>query len=343
MEITPPSITVQFGAAPIRLSFVATPSQGTFTWTSSNPAVASVDANGILSFRGVGQATVTLTAENGCAASITVTVSALPVDPPDLPIPPGPSESPSPSVTPSDEPSPSVSPSDEPTPSGDPDPTPSDAPTRSGRWPRETPSDESPWDAVSWEYAFRPKDKMTRGDLVLLLDRFAASEDGWSATQELAYVDVQGREKYFDALRRLTAIGVVEGLPSRDFAGERLATRAEFAAMLCRMMELDIEDTRAMAHAFADSGEDSTWAYAYIDALAKTGAIRGVGGGNFAPNRIITREESAAIVSRLLVSRLLVPKTEPNPGETIVPRDMVPENWSYPSVLQTINTIVFPD
>lgn len=194
------------------------------------------------------------------------------------------------------------------------------------------------WALLDGDYAFRPKLGMTRGELVTLLDLFLNPSDQWQATQELAYIDVTGREKYYDALKRLTGAGVITGIPGSTFAGDQLATRAEFATMVSRMLKLDIVDTQGMTHAFADADETSTWAYAYIDALAKAGVIRGVGGGDFAPNRVITREETAAIIARLLTTKLDLERTD-----LLRPSDMTPENWSYPAVLRAINTVAFPD
>ncbi len=194
------------------------------------------------------------------------------------------------------------------------------------------------WAELDEDYAFRPHETMTRGQVVQLLDLFLNPEHDLSGGKEIAYVDVTGREKYYGALCRLTKVGAVVGVPGTAFAGERLATRAEFVTILARMLELNVSDTVGMAHAFADSGEDATWAYAYIDAMAKAGIIRGTGGDCFAPNRPITREEAAAIMARLVVSRM----DAADQTKLRTPSDMTPENWSYPSVLRAVNSVVAP-
>ena len=176
---------------------------------------------------------------------------------------------------------------------------------------------------------------MTRSEVVELLDLMLNPDLDLTDAREIAYVDVTGKERYFGALTRLTHVGVVEGVPGSAFAGERLTTRAEFVTMLARMLQLNTPDTEGQTHAFADSGEDDTWAYAYIDAMAKAGVILGTGGGNFAPGRPITREEAAAIIARLLVTQL-----DPEADGLRVPSDMTPENWSYPAVLRAVNSVV---
>ena len=56
----------------------------TVTWTSSNPSVATVDANGNVTAVGAGEATITVTTEDGsCTANCTVTVRE---DVPDRPV-----------------------------------------------------------------------------------------------------------------------------------------------------------------------------------------------------------------------------------------------------------------
>lgn len=292
IRITPPALYARLGDAPYQLGTVtdpAKPSNRRYQWSSSNPSVATVDENGLVTFRGEGEATITVSTDNGRSASILVVVSSV------LPIPTR------------------------------------EHPIFNYRYP-------GPWEELDENGAFHPHDPMTRAQLVELLDIFLNPDAQWTATAELAYVDVTGREKYYEALSRLTAAGVVEGVPGQAFAGEQLVTRAEFATMLCRMLQLETPDTVGQIHMFEDAGAADTWAYAYIDALAKTGVIRGVGGGNFAPKRVLTREEAAAVIARLLVTVI-----SSDQDELKIPTDMTPANWSYEAVIRAVNTIAYPE
>ena len=332
LRVAPDTVYARLGDAPVQLSAIATPplaSGQRLTWSTSDSSVVTVDQTGLLTFRGTGVAAVIVTTADGLRATALVMV-----------LTPGPTIDPDPGPGTDPEPGPGTDP--EPGPGTDPEPTPghtswlgSATQTGGALFDRRF---GDPWMELDQYGAFRPHDGMTRGELVLLLDRFLNPSAQWQATQELAYVDVTGREKYYEALRRLTSAGIVVGVPGGAFAGDQLATRAELVAMLARALELDVTDTRGMAHAFADADETDTWAYAYIDALARMGIIRGVGGGAFAPNRPITREETAAMIARLLVGKL----DENRPGVRR-PSDMTPENWSYPAVLQAINTVLIPD
>lgn len=293
IKILPRALFARLGDPTYQLQLVTVPERPSvrdYTWTTSNPAVATVDQLGVVTFRGVGVCTISVVTHNNKKDAITVTVlPALPA------------------LT--------------------------NAESLFDHY-----FASRPWMGVDYRGAFRPHDVMTRAQVVLLLDQFLRPSKSWQATTELPYLDVTGKETYADALRRLTGAGVVTGVPGSAFVGEQPITRAELAAMLARMLRLDVPDTKGMVHLFQDSAEEDTWAYAYIDAVGQTGIMRGVGGGNFAPSRLITREEVAAVIARMLTVQL--PDTQ---KELTVPTDMTPENWSYESVLRAINAVIFPD
>lgn len=67
-----------------QLTYVANPEghdEATFTWTSSNTAVATVSAEGLVTAVAEGSAEITVTADNGVTTSIIVTVTAAPKAP----------------------------------------------------------------------------------------------------------------------------------------------------------------------------------------------------------------------------------------------------------------------
>lgn len=292
IRITPTALYARLGDPPYALGVVTDPPKPTnrnYRWSSSDPSVAVVDNDGLVTFRGLGEAVITVETDNGRSASIRVVVSEV------LPLP-------------------------------------------EIKEPLFNFNFAGPWEELDEDGAFRPHEGMTRAQLVTLLDVFLNPDARWNATAELAYVDITGKERYYDALTRMTSVGVVKGVPGQAFAGEQPVTRAEFAVMLCRMLQVETPNTAGQIHMFEDAGQAETWAYAYIDALGKTGVMRGVGGGYFAPERVLTREESAAVIARLLVTRLTSDQTDLKR-----PTDMIPANWSYEAVLRAINSIAYPD
>lgn len=292
IRIVPSVLYVRLGDPPYALGVVTDPpkpSNRNYRWSSSDPDVATVDENGLVTFRGLGETVITVVTDNQRSASIRVVVSEV------LPLP-------------------------------------------EIQDPLFRFNFSGPWETTDENGAFRPREEMTRAQLVVLLDIFLNPNARWNATAELAYVDITGKERYYEALSRLTSAGVVVGVPGQAFAGEQPVTRAEFATMLCRMLQLEVPNTAGQIHMFEDAGQAETWAYAYIDALAKTGVMRGVGGGCFAPDRVLTREESAAVISRLLVTKL-----SSDQANLKIPTDMTLANWSYEHVIRAINAIAYPD
>lgn len=59
----------------VTLKAVVEPANATLTWTSSDPNVATVNSNGIVTARGIGTATITVSSANGKSASSEITVS----------------------------------------------------------------------------------------------------------------------------------------------------------------------------------------------------------------------------------------------------------------------------
>ncbi|MEW6182325.1 MAG: S-layer homology domain-containing protein [Bacillota bacterium] len=95
----------------------------------------------------------------------------------------------------------------------------------------------------------------------------------------------------------MNARGVVKGVSNTSFQPERAVTRAEFAALMLRT--LGIMESRPETPTFTDASADK-WYYGAVEAAYEAGLVKGIGEGEFAPERTITREEMAAIVLRVL-------------------------------------------
>lgn len=87
---------------------------------------------------------------------------------------------------------------------------------------------------------------------------------------------------------------LMNGYEDGSFAPDSSITRAEFAAVMARFLEL--EGNTDAASSFTDvSGH---WAKAYISALAERKIVGGVSDTEFEPDAEITREQIAVILSR---------------------------------------------
>ena len=95
------------------------------------------------------------------------------------------------------------------------------------------------------------------------------------------------------AIEGLSARGIINGKSGGVFDPDATMTRAEFCAIVVRALGLHTQTTDA----FPDvRGTD--WFAPYVGAAYRYGLVQGVGGGRFAPNGTITRQEAAVMVAR---------------------------------------------
>lgn len=290
IEIMPRDLRVFLGADPVQLTVQFTPQAATIRWvgwSSSDPTVAKVDKNGLVTFVGVGEATITASASQGRQDSITVTV--LPAD------------------------------------------------------VKETLFPGSVFDfnflgsfmELDSQLRFYPDAVMTRGELAVLLAKVYCDNAGRKAAETpVRFRDLESGTACAEAAELLAGLGVVNGVEPEVFAAERTVTRAEMITMLARMLDILPCTDPDQPHAFADSGPADTWAWGYIDAMAREGILNGVGNGSFAPHRALTRAEAAAFVSRLL-------NADKGTAQEyrVIPSDVPESHWGYESILRSVNSI----
>lgn len=180
---------------------------------------------------------------------------------------------------------------------------------------------------------FEPEKALTRQELVLLMEHFFQEIEGYDLRPESQFLDVLKNASYYEELRTLNIWGIVNGVSEELFAPDWPATRAEISIILCRMLMLPIETDLNAPHAFNDAGPEDTWAWAYIDALAKAGIAYGTGDDCYAPNRVLTRAEVAAFVARVLATEV-----DLSAEGVIVPLDVAENHWAYKEILRAVNS-----
>ncbi|WP_145046104.1 alpha/beta hydrolase-fold protein [Paenibacillus xylanexedens] len=109
------------------------------------------------------------------------------------------------------------------------------------------------------------------------------------------FKDVQSGSWYNRAVEVMVAQHIVKGVNDVDFAPQSPVTRAEFAALLTRM--LGLEETANAP--FADVAQDK-WYASSVAAAYQAGIINGVSDAAFEPNRQITREQMAVMTYNAL-------------------------------------------
>lgn len=117
--------------------------------------------------------------------------------------------------------------------------------------------------------------------------------------------------------------GWMKGVSASNFAPDRELSRAEAAVILVRALGIQDE---VSTNSFADVPYDY-WASKEIEIAKNHGILEGKGNNMFYPKDIITREEMAAVLDRLLEKEDI--KEVNNPF-----KDVSIDNWSYNSIIK---------
>jgi len=116
---------------------------------------------------------------------------------------------------------------------------------------------------------------------------------GKSVTISKAFVDLNGHWAKKD-IEWLAMKGIIEGVDDTHFKPDAKVTRAQFAAMISKALNLQTSTTVAP---FDDVPQGAWYAEAVRSAYA-AGIIKGVANKSFAPEQEITREEMTVMLMR---------------------------------------------
>ena len=140
-----------------------------------------------------------------------------------------------------------------------------------------------------------PNGSITRAESVTIIYRLLP--DGRRAeifSTSSPFSDVTGDLWYNEPVSSLAKGGYVLGYPDGTFGGDRSITRAEFAAMLVRLMGAS---GGSASFPDVDSGH---WACGSIATAASQGWLEGYPDGTFRPDQPITRAEAITVINRIL-------------------------------------------
>ncbi len=108
------------------------------------------------------------------------------------------------------------------------------------------------------------------------------------------FPDVPNDADYVDAVTYLAGAGIITGDMDGNFNPDAEITRAEVAAMICRLMGAGDEAQVARNQTYGDvSGH---WAEGYITTATRKGVFNGDGAGMFRPNDNVTYEQVIKIL-----------------------------------------------
>lgn len=100
-----------------------------------------------------------------------------------------------------------------------------------------------------------------------------------------------------DAIEVIAGKGMIKGTGENQFDPERSVTRAEFAALVNRLFQVEFEEVESVE--FSDVPADA-WYVSDVITGVKAGLIQGTSMNKFSPNNPISRQEIAVIISRAL-------------------------------------------
>jgi len=109
-----------------------------------------------------------------------------------------------------------------------------------------------------------------------------------------SFPDVPDDAAYAEAVEYLSDIGVMRGNAQGNFNPDGYVTRAQMAAIICRMLECT-ENLTTDGNRFTDV-PTSHWANTYIVEAEELGIISGYQDGSFKPENTITYEQAIKMI-----------------------------------------------
>ncbi len=111
-----------------------------------------------------------------------------------------------------------------------------------------------------------------------------------------AFTDVAADANYAEAVTVLSALDIINGYEDGSFKPEGKITRAEYAAIVCRVNNMDdAAKANANGNIFTDVAADH-WASGYIATAYQAGIVNGMGDGTFAPEAEVTYEQAVKML-----------------------------------------------
>lgn len=114
------------------------------------------------------------------------------------------------------------------------------------------------------------------------------------ASAASTFPDVPETAAYAEAAEYLNGIGIMQGDANGNFNPDKNVTRAQMAAIICRMLG-ETENLPTDGARFSDVPA-SYWANGYIVKAAELGFISGYQDGSFKPNNTVTYEQAIKMI-----------------------------------------------
>jgi len=115
-------------------------------------------------------------------------------------------------------------------------------------------------------------------------------------TENTVFSDMKETDYYAQAATALEQLDILAGYPDGTFGAEKSITRAEMAAIVCRMIDKETDAEKAKGETIFDDVSSDHWASGYINIASEEGIINGDGNGKFRPEDDVKHEEAIKMV-----------------------------------------------
>ncbi len=147
----------------------------------------------------------------------------------------------------------------------------------------------------------------------------------------VSFNDVPTDAYYADAAERMAEKGILSGFGDGRYYGDWELTRAQFAALACKLLgKVDEATALAGKTSFADVPE-THWSTGYVNYAVANKIINGDGDGNFRPDDSVKYEEAIKVIVCVL---------EPNKTIAIDPTDWSKNFISEANALGITNNLM---
>lgn len=115
-------------------------------------------------------------------------------------------------------------------------------------------------------------------------------------TENAFFSDMKDTDYYAQAATALEQLNILTGYPDGTFGAEKSVTRAEMAAIICRMIDKETDAEKSVGNTDFDDVSSNHWASGYINVASKEKIIEGDGNGKFRPEDDVKYEEAIKMI-----------------------------------------------
>ncbi len=120
------------------------------------------------------------------------------------------------------------------------------------------------------------------------------------ASTAYAYTDVASTRSDYEAIHRLSDMGIISGYNDGTFRPDSTITRAEFSSLMVNALGKSTEAKSMGNTLFFGDVPSSLWSAPYVNYVSSKGIVTGYPDGNFQPNKTVSFAESLTILLRVL-------------------------------------------